>query len=329
MPDHKATACANANIAFIKYWGNRDQFLRLPLNDSLSMNLDALTAETTVEFQDGLDEDDIVLGEEHPDAASHERIIRHLDRVRSAAQISLRARVVSRLNFPMGTGLASSAAGFAALTLAATAAAGLEWDERALSVLARQGSGSACRSIPGGFVEWIASMSSVTSFARTIVPADYWDLRDIVAVVTEEPKRVGSSDGHLAAPTSPFLGERLNRLPGRFHRAKRAILSRELHALGPDMEAEAVELHFIAMTSRPALYYWSPEMVRVIEAARRWREQGLPVYFTLDAGPNVHLICEGKDADQVAENARGLEGVRQVIPSRVGGPAHTLADHLF
>ncbi len=329
MANRKATACANSNIAFIKYWGSRDQALRLPLNDSLSMNLDALVAETTVQFDDRLSEDRVTIEDTELSDKSRLRIIAQLDRVRQEAKIESRARVLSRLNFPASTGLASSAAGFAALSLAATRAAGLELSESALSVLARQGSGSACRSIPGGFVEWIASMSSATSFARSIAPADSWDLQDVVVIVTTEPKKVGSSEGHQLASTSPFMAERLSRLPARFHRAKRAILARDLHALGPDLEAEATELHMIAMTSRPPIYYWTPEMVRVIEATRSWREQGLAVYFTLDAGPNVHLICEGKDADAVSHQARTLNGVKQVIISRVGGPAHLTENHLF
>ncbi|MGB8646502.1 MAG: diphosphomevalonate decarboxylase [Anaerolineae bacterium] len=329
MANRKATAKSYSNIAFIKYWGNRDQALRLPLNDSLSMNLEALTAETTVQFDDLLGEDKISINDMEVADTARNRISAQLDRVRAEAKITAHARVASRLNFPASTGLASSAAGFAALSLAATRAAGLELSEIALSVLARHGSGSACRSIPGGFVEWIASMSSATSFARSIAPADYWDLRDVVVIVTDKPKRVGSSEGHLVATTSPFMGERISRLPGRFHRAKRAILSRDLAALGPDIEAEATELHVIAMTSHPPVYYWSPEMVRVIEAARAWREQGLPVYFTLDAGPNVHLICEGKDAEVVANNVRSLEGVQQVIVSGAGGPAHVVENHLF
>ena len=146
MANRKATACANSNIAFIKYWGSRDQTLRLPLNDSLSMNLDALVAETTVQFDDRLSEDRITIGESELSDVARLRIIAHLDQVRREARFESRARVVSRLNFPASTGLASSAAGFAALSLAATRAAGLELSETALSVLARQGSGSACRS---------------------------------------------------------------------------------------------------------------------------------------------------------------------------------------
>lgn len=329
MPNQKATASANSNIAFIKYWGNRDAFLRLPLNDSLSMNLDALCTETTVLFDEGLTEDEVTLGDQEASELARARVVRHLDRVRAEARTNAKARVASRSNFPPGTGLASSASGFAALTLAATCAAGLELDERALSILARQGSGSASRSIPGGFVEWIASTSSATSYAHSIAAAEHWDLRDVVVITTHEPKKVGSTDGHLAAHTSPFLSERLSRLPARFHRAKRALLGRDLKALGPEVEAEAIELHLIAMTSRPPIFYWSPEMVRVIEAARAWREGGLSVYFTLDAGPNVHLLCEGQDVETVAANAREIPGVQQVIISAAGGPTRLVDTHLF
>ncbi len=333
MPDRKATCCANANIAFIKYWGNRDARLRMPLNDSLSMTLAELMTETTVLFDEALNEDQIVVGETEPAEAARARVVTQLDRIRAEAKLQTKARVMSRNNFPTGAGLASSASAFAALTLAATHAAGLELSERGLSILARQGSGSAARSIPGGFVEWLAATNTTStseqSFARVIAAPDFWDLRDVVVVVSHDEKKVGSSDGHQAAMTSPFFSERLNRLPERFHRARRALLARDLNALGTIIEIEAVELHFIAMTSRPPIFYWSPEMVRVIDAARAWRESGLPVYFTLDAGPNVHLICEAKDAETVAGNARQIPGVLEVIPSGVGGPVHLVENHLF
>ena len=329
MADRKATAIASSNIAFIKYWGNRDAQLRLPMNDSLSMNLDALFTQATVQFDEGLGDDQIIIDEVEALDAARERVVKQLDRVRGLAHMSSKARVVSRGNFPQSTGLASSASGFAALTLAAMSSAGLEMDERALSVLARQGSGSACRSIPGGFVEWIASSASATSYAHSIAPPEHWDLRDVVAISTREAKRVGSTGGHQAAVTSPYFSERLSRLPARFHRTKRAVLARDLVALGPEIETEAIELHFMAMTSRPPIFYWSPAMVQVIESARAWREGGLPVYFSLDAGPNVHLICETKDAETVAANLREIPQVQQVIVSGVGGPAHLLETHLF
>ncbi len=329
MADRKATATANANIAFIKYWGNHDERLHLPLNDSISMNLDACRTDTTVEFEDGLEKDEILIGEQEPGDDARLRIVQQLDLIRTQANVKSKARVVSRSNFPPGTGMASSAAGFAALSAAATAAAGLSLDERDLSILARQGSGSACRSIPPGFVEWIASMSSATCYARSIAPPDFWDLRDVVAIVERNAKKVSSVQGHHEALTSPFLGERLNRLPARFHRLRRSLLAKDLTALGPDLEAEAIQLHMIAMTSRPPIFYWSPGMVRVVEAVHSWRDQGLPVYFTLDAGPNVHLICESKDAETVANQVRSLTDVQEVIVNAPGGGTHLLESHLF
>ena len=329
MPFQKATSCANSNIAFIKYWGNRDAALRIPLNNSISMNLDHATTTTTVEFDAALNDDQIVIGGTAVNDAQRARVIAHLDRVRALAHIETRARVQSQNNFPIGAGIASSASAFAALSLAATCAAGLELPERELSVLARQGSGSACRSIPGGFVEWLAGSENANSYSVSIAPPEFWGLCDVIAIVSTEEKKVGSTDGHAAASSSHFLTERLNALPARLARVRRALFAHDLAALGPAIEEDAVELHFVAMTSTPPIFYWSPAMVRVIEAARTWRRDGLAVYFTLDAGPNVHLICEVKDADQVAARAREISDVQQVIVNTPGGAARLVATHLF
>ncbi len=321
METRNITAIAHSNIAFIKYWGNRDAVRRVPLNDSLSMNLDHATTTTTVEFDGGLSQDEVTIGDKPAGNSAKARVVSHLDRVRALAQMDTRARVESRNTFPTGAGIASSASGFAALTLAATRAAGLELGERDLTMLARQASGSACRSIPAGFVEWITGWESDNSYAISVAPPGYWDLHDVIAIVSTEEKHVGSTEGHSAAGTSPFLPERLNALPVRLHRVRRAIFAKDLALLGPAIEEEAIELHFIAMTSRPPIYYWSPGMVRVIQAMQRWRADGLAVYFTLDAGPNVHLICEGKDAGQVASLARQVQDVQEVIDNAPGGAA--------
>ncbi|MBI5652383.1 MAG: diphosphomevalonate decarboxylase [Chloroflexi bacterium] len=329
MASQKATAEAKSNIAFIKYWGNRNNALRIPLNDNLSMNLDHAFTTTTVAFDAQINADQIVIGENEAQGAARDRVIAHLDRVRAIAKIETRARVQSQNNFPMGAGIASSASAFAALSLAATRAAGLELSERDLSMLARLGSGSACRSIPGGFVEWIAGHGGNASYAYSLAAPAHWDLRDVIAIVSAEEKKVGSSDGHSIAHTSPFLLTRQNNLPARFHRVRHAIRARDLALLGPAIEEDAVELHLIAMTSRPPIFYWSPGMVRVIDAARAWRADGLAVYFTLDAGPNVHLICESKDADQVASRAREIADVQQVIVNAPGDAARLIEAHLF
>jgi len=322
----KVTAFASANIAFIKYWGNRDASLRLPYNSSLSMNLSAATTTTTVQFDNHLPNDTVIIGGEEQHGPVRARVVAHLDRVRALAGSVARALVISQNSFPMGTGIASSASAFAALSLAATAAAGLNLSERELSALARLGSGSAARSVPGGFVEWIAGDSHETSYAYSIAPPEHWDLRDVVAIVSHIPKPVGSTDGHAAALTSPYFATRLALLPDRHARLKQAILERDLAVLGPLMEEEAISLHVIALTSHPPIYYWAPATLELMLAVRAWRGEGLPVYFTLDAGPNVHLICTAADAPIVEARVRAMAGVRDVLVNAPGGPATLISD---
>jgi diphosphomevalonate decarboxylase len=325
----KATAISFSNIAFIKYWGNRNAVLRVPLNDSVSMNLDHAFTTTTVEFDAQLADDQIVVGGKDANDATRKRVMAQLDRVRALAKIETKARVQSENNFPTGVGIASSASAFAALSLAATHTAGLELNERDLSILARQGSGSACRSITGGFVEWVAGSNSADSYAISIAPPEHWDLRDVIAIVSTEEKKVGSSEGHEAAQTSHFIAERIKALPSRFHRVRHAVLAKDLSMLGPAIEEDAIELHMMAMTSHPPIFYWTPGMVRVIQAVQQWRADGIDVYFTLDAGPNVHLICESKDANQIASLTRTIVDVQQVIVNAPGGAARLVDQHLF
>jgi diphosphomevalonate decarboxylase len=318
MYSGKATAVSCSNIAFIKYWGNRDPVLRLPNNDSLSMNLSAAMTTTTVELDASLTDDRVVIQDREVQGDRRARVVQHLDRVRAMAGIETRARVTSVNSFPMATGIASSASAFAALSLAATAAAGLRLNERELSCLARLGSGSACRSVPAGFTYWHAGHSHETSYAESIAGLGHWDLRDLVAVVSTTPKAVGSADGHSLAPTSLFYAARLAVLPGRLQVVKAALLARDLVRFGETIEAEATELHVIAMTSRPPIIYWLPETLAVMQAVRDWRAEGLLAYFTLDAGANVHVICLADDAPAVEQRLTALPAVIQVIACQPG-----------
>ncbi len=329
MSDHKATAQSCANIAFIKYWGRKDHALRLPLNGSISMNLDNATTITTVAFDAALNADAVQIeGTDTPPQAAN-RVSQHLDRVRALAGISTRARVVSRNSFPMGAGIASSASAFAALTVAAVHAAGLDVDERALTVLARLGSGSACRSIPAGFVEWHAADTSADSFAEQIAPPAHWDLRDLIAIVQTEHKKVGSTKGHELVDPSPFAAVRLAEAERALPIVRAGLLTRDFATFGLATEDEAIRMHVVAMTAQPSVLYWSPETVRIIHAVRDWRAAGLPAYFTIDAGANVHVLCEGQHAAAVESRLRALDGVQDVIANRPG-PATQLTDaHLF
>jgi diphosphomevalonate decarboxylase len=352
----KAAAQASPNIALIKYWGNRDQALRLPSNPSLSMNMAGLTTITTVEFDPALKQDVLILSGRQIGGQGLERVSRFLNQVRQlCGDTSLRgassatkqshtrsgdgfadntrhdaahlfARVESRNNFPSGAGLASSASGFAALALAATAAAGLQLNEAELSRLARLGSGSACRSVPGGFVEWMLGDDDRSSYAYSIAPADHWDLRDVVALIDVEHKAVGSTEGHAVADTSPLQAARVATAADRLAQARSAVLARDFSALAEVVELDSLMMHAVMITSSPVLMYWQPATIAVMQAVRQWRINGLAACTTIDAGPNVHVICTAEAAGEVALRLRVIPGVRQVISTRVGGPAHLISD---
>ncbi len=217
-------AVAFSNIALIKYWGNRDDRLRLPSNGSISMNLGGLYARTQVAFEAGLAQDTLLLNGKLETGKALERMAGFLDLVRERAKIDIYAHVSSENNFPTGAGIASSAAAYAALSLAATRALELDLNEAELSRLARRGSGSACRSVPGGFVEWLAGTDEASSYAVSIAPPDHWRLVDCIAIVEPKPKATGSTEGHHLAATSPLQSARVADAPRRLDVCRRAIL---------------------------------------------------------------------------------------------------------
>lgn len=299
----KGTALARSNIAFIKYWGQEDPERNLPLNTSLSMTLDGLETRTTVLFEAERSRDEVRIDGERPGGRARERVVEHLDMLRAEAGVDAAARVESENNFPASAGLASSASGFAALTAAAVRALGLSSDPRELSRWARYGSGSASRSCFGGYVEWTTG-DDRSSHARQLAEPDHWDLRDVVLLVDRDPKEVGSSEGHELAGTSPLLEGRLEAVGDWIPQVREGIRKRDLTRAGKPIEADALAMHAVMMTSDPSLLYWSPGTISAMEAVRGWREGGLEAWFTIDAGPNVHVICEAGDADEVADRAR-------------------------
>lgn len=320
----KATARACANIAFIKYWGNRDHSLRLPSNGSLSMNLAGLHTTTTVSFDSGLKSDQLVLNGLPASRAALHRVSTHLDLIRDFAEFDTPAAVTSENSFPMGVGIASSASAFATLTLAACSAAGLDLSQKELSRLARRGSGSASRSVPGGFVEWHAGEDDATSYAESIAPPSHWDLVDLVAVVSEEHKPVGSTEGHAVADSSALQTARVSDTPRRLDACRTAVLERDFDAFSEVVEDDALQMHAVMMTSHPPLIYWQPATLHIIQAVRQWREEGYTVCFTIDAGPNVHVLCPFDVADDIEETLAALGGVRRVLRAAPGGPAELL-----
>lgn len=317
----KATAIAPANIAFIKYWGKADDALRLPLNSSISMNLSGCTTTTTVEFLPEYQSDDATFLQSE---GIPSRVSQHLDRLRQRAGTKLHAKVITSNTFPSGAGIASSASGFAALTVAAAEALELKLSEKELTIFARLGSGSACRSIPDGFVEWRKGKNSQTSFAHSLHSSEYWDLRDIILVASTESKKTGSTEGMRKARTSPFFRKRLRGIPDRILEVKRALTKKDIERLGVVMEEDCINMHAVAMTQRPPILYWNGMTIAIIHAVYDWRSHGVPVFFTIDAGPNVHLICEAKDEHVVVAKAKEAFRTLPLIINRVARGAHVV-----
>lgn len=336
----KTTVAAPANIAFVKYWGARDLEKALPMNPSISMTLDHCVTRCTIEILDG-GHDEVWLSEPDggfgsPDPEFTRRIVEQLDRVRQWAGRDEPFRVATRNTFPSAAGLASSASGFAALTMAAVGALGRQdVSPKDLSQLARRsGSGSASRSVMGGYVEWPdpgapGSIDDEPNYAIQLAEAGHWELRDIIAVVEIGPKIVSSREGHRLAHTSPYYTRRLELLPERLQKVRRAIEERDLDLLGPVLEEESTDLHLIAMSSQPPIFYWSPGTVAVLRAVRELRQEGLSAYATLDAGANVHVICDPDSEDEVAERLEDLPAVGFVIRDGVGEGPEYETTHLF
>lgn len=301
----KATAIAPANIAFIKYWGKKDPALRLPLNPSISMNLSSCITTTTVEFSKDFPQDSVSEG------FDKKRILEHVDRFRKIAKSNVRVNVTTKNSFPKSAGVASSASGFAALTVAVAAVLGLKLSENELSALARMGSGSACRSIPDGFVKWEGE------FAYSLYPEEYWDMRDIIVIVDTNTKKISSSEGHENVHTSPFFEKRLQALPARIARLEKALKDKNFREFGEVIEEECLDMHHVMQTQEPPLYYWNEETKEIMEKIKK-RE--IPAYFTIDAGPNVHVICEAKDEKKVLEMFKG----KTVIKNSPARGAHVI-----
>ena len=316
-----ATAQAFANIAFIKYWGNRENTLRLPMNGSISMNLGGLFTHTTVSFQPSLAFDELIINGHEVTGAGLDRVAYLLDIIRGMANIHERAEVMTENNFPAGAGIASSASAFAALALAGSEAAGLSLSEPELSRLARRGSGSASRSIPSGFVEWQVGTTDSDSFAFSIAEPAHWKLVDCVAIVSASHKKTGSTEGHSIAPTSPLQTARVADAPRRLEICRNAILNCDFDAFTSIVELDSDMMHAVMMTSTPALHYWKPASLEVMNSVRMWRSEGIPVCYTMDAGANVHVICPEVEAHTVEKRLREIRGVTDVLVARAGGPA--------
>ena len=317
-----ATARACANIALVKYWGKRDAQLNLPAAGSLSLTLGALVTETTVAFDPALAADELILDGSVARPTEVARISSFLDLIRAEAKLTTRARVTSVNQFPTASGLASSASGFAALAVAASTAAGLAASPRALSILARRGSGSAARSLYGGFVRMHAGHAADgnDAFAEPITSRLLDRVRMVIAIVGGgAPKSHGSRDAmDHTAHTSPLYKAWIDLVPHDLAAAEGALAAGDLAALGAITEANALAMHASAIAARPAVIYWQPTTLALLAEVRALRDRGLSAWATMDAGPHVKVLTSIEHADAVAAALRPIAS--DVIVSAPGGP---------
>jgi diphosphomevalonate decarboxylase len=328
MSTHTVTAVAGTNIALVKYWGKRDAALNLPATGSLSLTLDGLGTRTTVCF-DGGPTDRLQLDGAPAAEADRGRTSAFLDHVRERAGITTRALVTSANSVPTAAGLASSASGFAALAVAAARAAGLSLSTDELSALARLGSGSAARSLHGGFARMARGERADGSdaIAHPLPGGDDWDVRLVVAVTAVGRKPMGSTAAmQHTARTSPFYRAWIETVEDDLSQATRAIEARDLAALGRVAERSALRMHATAMAADPPIVYWNPATLAAIDRVRALRDAGTPAYFTIDAGPHVKALCAAADAPAVTAALADVPGVLRTLVAAPGPGARVVEE---
>lgn len=330
----KTTVKSSANIAFVKYWGRKNDELVLPLNSSISMNLDSCFTKTTLEFGD-FEKDIVKVNFFQSDYKilknkQLDRVLNQVNRIKNRYKIKNKVKIYSENNFPGDCGIASSASAFSALTKAIYEALEIKINNEKLSIETRlSGSGSASRSIPDGFVKWHKGSSNESSYSTSIFPTDHWELYDLILVVDICNKSVGSYEGHQRVSDNEYMKARLSNIDKRIKQVEEAIEKKNINKLGEAIEADAISLHTVAMNSKPPIFYLNSKTWDLIDEIKNLRQQGLVGYFTMDAGPNVHLICEKKYKNQFLEIFNNFSGVQFVIENKVSNGAEIVNNHLF
>ena len=316
----KGKARAYTNIALIKYWGKKNEELILPMNNSLSLTLDAFYTETEVIFSDSYMVDEFYLDGTLQDEKATKKVSQFLDLFRKEAGLSLKASVISQNFVPTAAGLASSASGLAALAGACNTALKLGLDDLSLSRFARRGSGSACRSIFCGFVEWEKGHDDLSSYAKP-VPSDSFedDLAMVFVLINDQKKEVSSRNGmRRTVETSSFYQGWLDSVEVDLYQLKQAIKTKDFQLLGETMERNGLKMHGTTLAAQPPFTYWSPDSLKAMDAVRQLRKKGIPCYFTMDAGPNVKVLVENSHLSEVQETFTKLFSKEQVITAHAG-----------
>lgn len=318
----RASAKAHPIQGLIKYHGLRNEALRIPFHDSISVATSPTMTHTTIEFGTYDSDSASIDGVETSDRQM-KRILAVVDAVRRRAGIDDRFRMESVNNFPSNVGLGASASGFAALALSACEAAGLKLSPEEVSVIARRGAGSAARSVTGAFSLWKTGFEDGDSYSYQIAPEDL-QMGIVVALI---PAHKFTDDAHKDVLESPFFHSRLAYIHGAIAEMKSAIKRKDIAEIGRLAEKDSLILHGITMTGVEELILWRPETVKVILEVKRMRSEGLPAFFSIDTGATVYVNTAPENVPAVRDRIQAL-GI-ETIECGVGGPAVVTNDHLF
>lgn len=318
----KGSAIAHPIQGLIKYHGLKDEKLRIPFHDSISVATSPTASHTTLEFG-RFKKDTAFVDGKKLSGRELERVISVVDEVRRRSGLEFRFKMVSKNNFPSNVGLGASASGFAALAVAASKASGLKLSLERLSVIARRGAGSATRSVTGAFSRWRAGFEDEESYAYQIASEDF-QMGIVVALI---PAFKFTENAHKAVLTSPFFHSRLAFVHGALAEMENAIRKHSIEKIGILAERDSLILHGITMTGVDEMMLWRPETVKVILEVRKMRSEGLPAYFSIDTGATVYVNTKPKHVREVEERIKEL-GI-ETIRCGVGGSAKLTEKHLF
>lgn len=313
------TARAHTNIALVKYWGKKDDNLIIPQTDSISLTLADFYTDTTVAFDDQLSADSLKIDNKPIFDKEALKVQKVLDLIRNLAKINTYAKISSTNHVPMAAGLASSASGFAALAAAASRAAGLDLSDTDLSRLARQGSGSASRSVFGGFVQWHSGNDNETSFATQIDSAQNWDIKVVALIIKKSRKKHSSTQAmRESVETSPYYPVWRQVVAKDLKTITQAIRTHDFDLLGSTSELNAMRMHALTLSSDPAFTYFNGQTIELLEKVKELRANNVNCYATVDAGPNIKVLCQSKDLNQIITVFSQLIGPENVIATEPG-----------
>ena len=304
------------NIALIKYWGKRNTIKNLPAVDSISITLDNLWTEMNVMFSSDLSNDELFINEKKQNNIS--RVKNCIDSICGEQRDYV--SIMSRCNFPISAGLASSSSSFSALVVAINSLMKKKWNTQLLANQAGSVSGSAARSILGGIVK-LNNEPEKIRITQLLSPND-WPLRVVIAITDKKEKAISSSKAmKLSADTSPFYSSWVEDQNDDIKEANSFISKKDFEGLASISEHNCMKMHSIMWTTRPSIVYWNSTTIDCMHAIRDLQRNGESVFFTIDAGPQIKAICLPENEEKIAKKLNEIKGVQSIMTSGLGsGP---------